>query len=88
MDMTTHRSDERLTFITKCQLDINGIKYNCLVENISTAGALIEMTASDQNCIHVGEMGTLDVLLLAPVKYRCKVVRINSNQIALQFVDQ
>lgn len=80
------RSDERVKFTTKCQLDINGKKYNCLVDNISTTGASIEMTASEQNYIQVGEMGTLKVLLLSPVKYLCKVVRVNSNQIGLHFV--
>ncbi|HEX9023229.1 MAG TPA: PilZ domain-containing protein [Geobacteraceae bacterium] len=88
MDMTKQRSDERLTFVTKCLLDINGKTYDCLVDNISTAGALIEMTASGETCIQVGDTGTLNVLLLAPVTYHCKVVRITSKHIALQFVDQ
>jgi hypothetical protein len=82
------RSDERVNFITKCRLDINGTIYDGLVDNISTTGASIEMTDSGQIDIHVGDMGTLKVLLLSPVKYLCKVVRINSNQIGLQFIEQ
>lgn len=79
------RSDERVKFTTKCQLDINGKKYNCLVDNISTTGASIELTASDLNHIQVGELGTLKVILLSPVKYLCRVVRVSSNQIGLHF---
>ena len=80
------RSDERITFISKGQMDINGTKYNCLVDNISTIGALIEVAASEQKHILVGEMGILNTVLLSPVKFLCKVVRINLNQIGLQFV--
>ena len=81
------RSDERFTFISNCQLDMNGAKFNCLVDNISTVGALIECTSPDQKYIQVGKTGILNVLLLTPVKYVCKIVRIDSNQIGLQFVD-
>jgi hypothetical protein len=82
------RSESRVELLTKCQLEINGKKYNCLVDNISTTGAAVEMADTDQDCIQVGDVGTLDVILLSPVTYRCKVVRIDSNQIGLQFVDQ
>lgn len=80
------RSDERITFSSKGQMDINGTKYNCLVDNISTIGALIEVAASDKDHILVGETGILNILLLSPVKFICRVVRINLNQIGLQFV--
>ena len=82
-----HRSDERLKFITKGQLDIDGTKYECKVNNISSVGAAIEITSSDQRSFHVGELGTLNVLLLTPVKYLCRIVRINTTQIGIQFVD-
>lgn len=80
------RSDERFTFISNGQMDINGTKYKCLVDNISTIGAMIKVTDSEHKHIQIGEMCTLDFLLLSPVKYLCKVVRINLNQIGLQFV--
>jgi len=82
------RSDNRVALLTKCQFDINGRKYNCLVDNISTTGAAIEMTVSDQDDIQVGEIGTLNVLLLSPVQYQCRVVRISSDQVGVQFIDQ
>jgi hypothetical protein len=82
------RSENRVELLTKCQLEINGKKYNCLVDNISTAGAAVEMADADQDCIQVGDTGTLDVLLLSPVTYHCKVVRTDSNLIGVQFVVQ
>jgi hypothetical protein len=68
-------------------LDINGSKYDGLVDNISTTGASVELAASGQIDIQVGDKGTLNVLLLSPVNYMCKVVRINSNKVGLQFVE-
>ena len=82
-----HRSDERLKFITKGQLDIDGTKYDCSVDDISTVGAAIKITSSNQRHFHVGELGTLNVLLLSPVKYLCRIVRIDTTQIGVQFVD-
>lgn len=80
------RSDERFTLLSKGRMDINGTHYNCLVDNISTIGALIEVTATDQKHFPVGETGILNTVLLSPVEFLCKVVRINLNQIGLQFV--
>jgi len=82
------RGEERIAFKTTCILDIKDSKYSCLVDNISTAGALIEVNTSDQGCIQMGDVGTLKVLLLSPVTYLCKVIRIHSNQIGLHFVEQ
>lgn len=81
------RTDERINIITKCSLDIKGTKYDCILDNISTVGASIEINGSDQCCIHIGDVGTLHVLLLSVVQYLCKVVRTDSNGIGLQFVD-
>jgi hypothetical protein len=81
------RSDDRQTFDAKCTLDINGTKYKCHMDNFSTAGASIEMTDSGYERIKIGEMGTLTVTLLTNVGYPCKVVRIKSTQISLQFIE-
>ena len=83
----THRNDERISFTTNGFLDIKGLKYSCLVDNISTTGVLIEINATDQEYIRLGDIGTLNVMLLSPVNYLCRVVRIESNQIGLQFLD-
>jgi len=83
-----HRSESRVEFLTKCQLEINGKKYNCLLGNISTTGAAVQIVDTEHDCIQVGNTGRLDVLLLSPVSYHCRIVRIDSNQIAVQFIDQ
>jgi hypothetical protein len=57
------------------------------MDNFSTAGASIEITDSDCERIKIGEMGTLTVTLLTNADYPCKVVRINSTQISLQFIE-
>jgi hypothetical protein len=81
------RNDERVNIVTKCSLDINGAKYDCIVGNISTLGASIEMNGSDQSNVHIGDVGTLHVLLISVVQYLCKVVRIDSHGVGLQFVE-
>jgi hypothetical protein len=81
------RSDDRQTFETKCTLDINGTKYHCQMGNLSTAGASIEITDPDYERIKIGEIGRLTVTLLTNVDYPCKIVRIKSTQISLQFID-
>jgi len=81
------RKDERVNVITKCSLEIKGKRYVCILDNISTTGASIELNGSDQNNIHIGDVGTLHVLLLSMVQYLCKVVRTDTNGIGLQFVD-
>lgn len=83
------RGESRVELLTKCRLTIKGKKYNCLVDNISTMGAAVEMSDdSNYDCIRVGDMGSLVVLLLSPVTYHCKVVRMDSNLIGVKFTDQ
>ena len=83
----TFRNDERIHFTTNGLLDIRGSKYSCLVDNISTAGVLIEVNDSDQEHIRLGDIGTVNILLLSPVSYPCRVVRIDSNLIGLHFLE-
>jgi hypothetical protein len=85
--MLNDRGDARVEYIIKCELDIRGTIYKCLLDNLSTTGASVEMPPSDQHDIHLGEIGTLTVLLASPVKYLCTVVRIKSTQLGLQFLD-
>ena len=83
------RSSSRVELLTKCRLTIKGKKYNCLVDNISTTGAAVEMADDTyQDSGRVGDSGTLNVLLLSPVTYQCKVVRMDSNLIGVKFIDQ
>lgn len=82
----TTRSDDRIKFATRCIFEIGGVKYTCHVENISETGALIEVISISPNYIKLENIGTLKVLLLSPVNYRCKVARINENKIGLKFI--
>ena len=85
--MLNDRGDARVQYITKCELDIRGTIYKCLLDDLSSSGASVEMTSSDQDYIQLGEIGTLTVLLASPVKYLCTVMRIKSTQLGLQFLD-
>ena len=85
--MLDDRSDERIEYVTKCELDIRGTIHMCLLDNLSATGASVEMTPSGQNYIQEGEIVMLMVLLSSPVKYLCTVVRVKSTQICLQFLD-
>lgn len=86
MDKT--RSDERVTFISHCILIYNGVEFPCLLNNISTTGALIEMNGPFPHAIQSEDACTLKVLLLSPVKYRCTVVHLDAAHVGLKFVDQ
>jgi hypothetical protein len=82
---TKERIDERVTLLTKCHLEIDGRKSDCLVENISTVGALLQVDETDYKYISVGDKGTIAVLLLSPVHYICSVIRKEHGKIGLQF---
>jgi hypothetical protein len=86
--MSKERSDERITFISKGLLGDKGEKFPCLLGNISTTGALIEMGGGVADIIQVGDICTLDVVLLRPVTYTCKVVHRDAVHVGLQFIDQ
>jgi hypothetical protein len=81
------RCDERISFKTRCILDVKGKKLSCLVDNISNVGALIEVAPSDRGSIKSGDVCSLKVLLLSAVNYTCKVVRIDTNQIGVSFLE-
>jgi len=85
--MEIERSDERVVFITKCILHIDNKKYSCLLENISTTGASIEMNSVVPSTIHVGDPCILKVLLLSPVTYSGKIVRKTADHIGVQFLE-
>ncbi len=69
-----------------CKLIIGNAGLNCLVDNISETGASVKIPASIRGGIHLGDTVTLKVLLISPVNYLCRVVRIMSDHVGLQFV--
>lgn len=80
------RNDVRIPLVTTCFLNINGRKYSCLVGNISTTGALVELAHSQRLAIKTGDEGTLFTLLLSPIHLQCSVARVQANKVALQFI--
>ena len=84
MDHT--RSDQRIKYISKCQLEIQGISYSGLLENVSTSGASIDVVDAVPDSIRCGDPCNLTTLLLGPVKLPCKIIRIDSTRIGLQFI--
>lgn len=85
--MTNMRSDQRITYVSNSLLKINGISYHCYLENISTTGALLEINENIGDTIRIDDVCSLDVLLLSPVKYSCKVVHVSNNKVGLKFID-
>lgn len=85
--MTNKRSDQRITYVSNSLLRINGASYHCFLENISTTGALLDINEYINDTIHIDDVCSLDVLLLSPVKYTCKVVHISDNKVGLKFID-
>lgn len=87
-DMKQNRNEERVNYISKCLLDIKGTSYSGLLENISTTGASVKMIDALPESIVCGCECVLSALLLSPVKYQSRIIRINSSRIALQFLEQ
>jgi len=85
--MLNDRGDARVEYMTRCEFNVKGVVYKCLLDNLSTTGASVEITPSDRDYIQLGAKGALTVLFSSPVKYLCTVVRIKSTQLGLQFLD-
>jgi hypothetical protein len=83
-----NRNNDRIQFRSRCLLIINELKHTCLVTNMSTTEALVEISALYRNSIKVGDCGTVKVLLHLAVTYPCKVVSIDDNVIRLNFLNQ
>ena len=86
--MSQKRNDPRVNYISKCLLDVQGTHYSGLLENISTTGASINMIDNVPETIQCGSVCILSAQLLTPVKCPSKILRIDSTQIALQFLNQ
>lgn len=80
----------RLHCETTCILNYGGINYQGTVENISLTGALIKLSGIVPDTIRPGEICGL-MLCSDPdqcsVKYTCKVARIDSARIGVQFLE-
>jgi hypothetical protein len=84
--MSKNRRAERLPWVSKGVLEVKSSKYECYLDNISDEGALIRFVETDVPELVPGVVCALKVILLNVVEYPCKVVRVNSPQVGLQFL--
>jgi len=74
----------------KCILIFEGFDYHGVIENVSLSGALIKLNDEIPTSMQPGDR--CDLLLcsnpeLCPVKYTCKVIRLDSAIIGVQFIE-
>ena len=86
--MDKKRVDQRVDYVSKCLLNVHGTGYSGILENISKDGASIEIIDTLPDTVNCGDTCILNVLLLSPVKYSCKILRMDASRIALQFLEQ
>lgn len=73
-----------------CILNHEGVNYQGIIENISLTGALINFKASVPVGIRPGITCGLKICSdpsICPMEYKCMVVRTDSKQIGLQFLE-
>lgn len=85
--MNQHRHAERLPWVSKGVLEIDGLKYDCFLDNISDDGALIRFVGTEVPVPDPGTICRLKVILLNVVEYPCRIIRVNPPQIGLQFLE-
>lgn len=85
--MDKKRTDDRIVFISMGTVDGKTEKVSCTLENISPTGALVRMSGPVPETLQKGDIIHLKTILLSPVELECKVVRIDADQIAMQFTD-
>lgn len=85
--MAENRNDDRIEFISMGMVDGRAGKVSCWLENISNGGALIRTSDPVPETLREGDVVHLKAILLLPVDLQCKVVRIDADQIAMQFIE-
>lgn len=89
--MVNMAKSTRIVCDAKCILNFDGFDSHGVIENISLSGALIKLDHKNQNrVLHPGDR--CDMMLcnnpdLYPVKYTCKVTRVESEIIGIQFLE-
>ena len=85
--MAENRNDDRIQFVSMGMVECKTGKLSCLLENISDGGTLIRLSDPAPERFREGDIVHLKAILLMPVELQCKVVRIDADQIAMQFID-
>jgi hypothetical protein len=88
--MSNQVPNSRIVCEAKCILTIDGLDFQGVIVNLSLSGALIKMDDQISNTIHSDDM--CDLIFCAnpdlyPIKYTCKVIRLDSGMIGLQFLE-
>lgn len=82
------REHRRITCVSHCIFNYEGVNYHALLENLSLSGALLQ-TGDEHPCgLYIGT--TVDLMLcnnpqVCPIKYSCKVIRLASSTIGVNF---
>lgn len=87
---SSSRKGLRVACDDKGILSYNGIKYPCLLENLSISGVLISVRDFPSETIRPGDTCGLYLCSdpkLCPGEYTSKVTRIAPSKIALHFLD-
>lgn len=87
IDMVEKRNDDRIAFISMGMVDGSTEKISCRLENISSGGALVRTSSPVPGTLQKGAVVHLKAFLLSPVELQCKVVRIDADLVAMQFID-
>ena len=80
----------RIVCEARCILHFDGSDYQGVIENISLSGALIELDDRVPDSLCPG--ATCEMIFcsdpnLYPVKYTCKVIRVDSAIVGIEFLE-
>lgn len=85
--MAEKREHDRIAFISMGLVVGKSENIACSLENISHQGALIKINGPINQILQLGDLLRLKALLLTPVEFKCRVTRVDTDQIAVQFID-
>jgi hypothetical protein len=88
--MSNKVPSSRIVCKAKCILSLDGFDYQGVIVNLSLSGALIKLNNKIPNNMLTDNMCDLMFCSdpdLYPIKYICKVIRVDSEMIGLQFLE-
>ena len=88
--MNSNVPSSRIVCEARCILNCNGFDFEGVIVNLSLTGALIELNDKSPDNIHPDSVCDLMFCTnpdLYPIKYTCKVIRVDSKMIGLQFLE-
>jgi hypothetical protein len=88
--MGNKKPSSRIVCEAKCILEFNDFEYYGVIKNLSLSGALIVLSNKFPNNISPEDICDLmfcSDLGLYPMKYACKVIRVDSEIIGAQFLE-